>query len=154
MFCGYYYLLFNCCLDSWLLPDLQRVSLRTWFPSASWHCRILVKLKSPLRLQGSQVSQSKINSLALWTSNIAFHRNLRTSIKKYNLVHILVCFCSFKAQQCLKTFSTTRKPPFLTKFGLLVHIHITSLLSLYFSEILTMYTLKSQLTYTISVLAL
>ena len=35
----------------------------------------------------------------------------------------VVCFCEFKAQQCLgqqyglKTLSTTRKPPFLTKFG-------------------------------------
>ena len=38
------------------------------------------------------------------------------------------CFCGFKAQQCLdqryglKTLSTTRKPPFLTKFGLRLQV--------------------------------
>ena len=38
------------------------------------------------------------------------------------------CFCEFKAQQCLgqwyglKTLSTTRKPPSLTKFGLRLQV--------------------------------
>ena len=40
----------------------------------------------------------------------------------------MLLFCGFKAQQCLgqryglKTLSTTRKPPFLTKFGLRLQV--------------------------------
>ena len=46
----------------------------------------------------------------------------------YLLMLLFVCLCGFKAQQCLghryglKTLSTTRKPPFLTKFGLRLQV--------------------------------
>ena len=42
------------------------------------------------------------------------------------------CFCGFKAQQCLgqryglKTLSTTRKPPFLTKIGLRLQVQASN----------------------------
>ena len=46
-----------------------------------------------------------------------------------NSIFIIACsFCGFKAQQCpgqrygLKTLSTTRKPPFLAKFGLRLQV--------------------------------
>ena len=46
----------------------------------------------------------------------------------YSQCCLFVCFCGFKAQQCLgqryglKTLSTTRKPPFRTKFGLRLQV--------------------------------
>ena len=47
---------------------------------------------------------------------------------RYSVTSCCCCLCGFKAQQCLgqryglKTLSTTKKPPFLTKFGLRLQV--------------------------------